>query len=89
MGIHDNEEFCLESLYDNALDDGPILLDDINYNDIENGIGEVLTLAIRSPIPFESDQSYCYDIITSGFEEVMTLVNFDQLFWSLINITCL
>ena len=50
MYIHDNEEFCLESLYGNALDDGPLLLDDINYNDIENGIGEVLTLSRRTPI---------------------------------------
>ena len=75
MDIHDNEEFCLESLYDNALDDGPILLDDINYNAIENGIEEVLTLARRSPIPLESDQSSCYNIVKSGFGEVMTLVN--------------
>ena len=26
--MHDNEESCLESSYDKALDDGPILLDD-------------------------------------------------------------
>jgi hypothetical protein len=30
--MHDNEEVCLENLYDNALDDGPMLLDVINYN---------------------------------------------------------
>ena len=29
IDMHDNEEFCLESLYDNALDNGPMLLDDI------------------------------------------------------------
>ena len=40
MDILDNEEFCLESLYDNALDDGPMLLDDINYNYI-NGTGDI------------------------------------------------
>ena len=74
MDVLDNEEFCLESLYDNALDDGPMLLDDINYDDI-NGIGEVLTLARRSPIHLESDQSSCYYIVKSGFGEVMTLVN--------------
>ena len=75
MDIHDNEEFCLENLYDNALDDGPMLIDDLNYNDI-NGIGEVLTLAIRSPIHLESDQSSCFYISKSGFVEVMILVNF-------------
>ena len=52
IDIHDNEEVCLENLYDNALDDGPMLFDDINYNNTKNGIGEVLTLARRSPIPF-------------------------------------
>ena len=52
-----------------------MLLIDINYNDIENGIGEVLTLVGRSPIHLESDQSSCYYIIKSGFGEVMTLVN--------------
>ena len=32
--MHDNEELCLESSYDKSLDDGPILLDDKNYNAI-------------------------------------------------------
>ena len=32
MDVHDNEEVCLESLYDNALDDGPMLLGDIYYD---------------------------------------------------------
>ena len=54
IDIHHNEEVCLENLYDNALDDGPMLLDDINYNAIENGIGEVLTLFRRSSMPLES-----------------------------------
>ena len=49
IDMHDNEEFRLESLYDNALDDGPMLLDVTNYNATENGIGEVSTLARRSP----------------------------------------
>ena len=44
IDMHDNEEVCLENLYDNALDDGPMLLDVINYNATENGI------AISSPI---------------------------------------
>ena len=61
------------NLYDNA--DGPMLLDVINYNAIENGIGEVLTLA-RSPMTLESDQSSCYNIAKNGLEEVMIL-NFD------------
>ena len=68
--MHDNEEVCLENLYDNALDDGPMLLDVINYNAIENGI------AIRSPIPFKSDQSSCFNISKSGLEEIFIL-NFD------------
>ena len=29
--MHDNEELFLESPYDKAVDDGPILLDDKNY----------------------------------------------------------
>ena len=35
--MHDNEELCLEILYGKALDDGPMLLDDKNYNAIESG----------------------------------------------------
>jgi hypothetical protein len=50
--MHDKEEVCLENLYDNALDDGPMLLDVINYNATENRI------AIMCPIPLKSDQSY-------------------------------
>ena len=53
-----------------------MFLDDINYKAIENGIGEVLTLARRSPIPLESDQSSWFNIAKSGLEEVMIL-NFD------------
>ena len=68
IDMHDNEQICLENLYDNGLDDGPMLLDDINYNNTENRIGEVLTLAIRSPIPFESDQSCCYTIVGRGHD---------------------
>ena len=41
IDMHDNKEVCLENLYDNALDDDPMLLDNINYNVTENGIGEV------------------------------------------------
>ena len=37
--IYDNEEFCLDNLYDNALDDGPMLLDDIEYNVTKMGLG--------------------------------------------------
>ena len=54
IDMHDNEEVCLENLYDNALDDGPMFLADINYNATENGIGEVSNLS-RSPMPFEID----------------------------------
>ena len=47
--MHDNEELCLESLYDKALDDGPRLLDDKNYNSIESGF---------NPTIFEMDRNY-------------------------------
>ena len=40
---------CLESLYDKALDDGPILLDDKNYNAIESGFNTTI---------FEMDRNY-------------------------------
>ena len=51
IDMHDNVEVCLENLYDNALDDGPMLLDVINYNATKNRI------SIMCPIPFKSDQS--------------------------------
>ena len=70
IDMHDNEEVCLENLYDNSLDDDPMLLDVINYNATENGI------AMRSPIPFKSDQSTCFDIAKSGKEKVF-IFNFD------------
>ena len=47
--MHDNEGLCLESLYDKALDDGPRLLDDKNYNAIESGF---------NPTIFEMDRNY-------------------------------
>ena len=68
--MHDDEKICLQNLYDNALDDGPILLDAINYNATENRI------AISSPIPFNSDQSSCFDIAKCVKEGVF-IFNFD------------
>jgi hypothetical protein len=65
--MHGTEEFCLENIYDKALDDGPILVDNINGTTNENEIGGVLTLS-WSPIPLENDQSSCYKIVKSGFE---------------------
>ena len=65
--MHGTKEFCLENVYDKALDDGPMLLDNINCTTIENGIRGVLNLS-RSPISFENDQSSCYIIVKSGFE---------------------
>ena len=65
--------FFLDNLYDSALDDGPMLFDDVNYTRTENGIGVISTLSRRSPIPFESDQSFCYNIVKSRFGEVMIL----------------
>ena len=67
IDMHDDEEICLQNLYDNALDDGPMLLDVINYNATENRI------AIMCPIPFKRDQSSCYNIAKSGFGEVKIL----------------
>ena len=49
--MHGTKEFFLENVYDKALDDGLMLLDNINCNTNKNGIGEVFTLS-RSPIPF-------------------------------------
>ena len=49
--MHGTKEFCWENVYDKALDDGPMLLDNIYYTTNENGIGEVLTLS-RSSISF-------------------------------------
>src|SRR6185369_8213392 len=66
IDMHGNEKVCLENAYDKALDDGPILLDNIMYSN-ENGDEKVLTLAM-SPISFESDQSSYYKIVKSGFE---------------------
>ena len=40
--IHVNEELCLECSYDKALDDGPRLLDDKNYNTIESGFNPTI-----------------------------------------------
>ena len=51
--MHDNEELCLESSYDKALDDAPILLDDNNYNAIESGF---------NPTIFEMDRNYVFEI---------------------------
>ena len=80
--MHGTKEVCLENVYDKALDDGPMLLDNINYITIVNGIGEVLTLS-RSPIYLENDQSSCYKIVKSGFE------SFYRLLWRLIKNMCL
>ena len=77
--MHGTKEFCLENVYDKALDDGPMLLDNINCTTNENGIGEVLTLS-RSHISFEIDQSSCYKMV------LKVLV---PLFLSLIKIMCL
>ena len=57
--MHGTKEFCLENVYDKALDDGPMLLDIINCTTNENETGEVLTSS-RSPISFENDQLSCY-----------------------------
>ena len=51
--MHGTKEFCLANVYDKSLDDGPMLLDNINCTTNKNGIGEV-TLS-RSPISFEID----------------------------------
>ena len=45
-----------------------MLLDVINYNNTKNGIGEVLNLARRSPMPLKSDQSSCFSMSKVGFE---------------------
>jgi hypothetical protein len=77
IDMHDKEEVCFENLYDNALDDGPILLDVINYNATENRI------AIMRPIPFKSDQSSCFANSKSEKEEVF-IFNFDPTILELV-----
>ena len=49
--MHDNEGLSLESIYDKALDDGPMVLDNKNYNAIESGF---------DPIIFEMDRNYVH-----------------------------
>ena len=80
--MHGTKEVCLENVYDKALDDGPMLLDNINCTTIENGTGEVFTLS-RSPIYLENDQSSCFKLLK------MALKVFIPLLWSLIKIMCL
>ena len=65
--MHGTKEFCLENVYDKALDDGPILFDNIDCTTTENEIGGVLTLS-WSPIPLDNDQSSCYKMVKHGFE---------------------
>jgi hypothetical protein len=78
--MHGTKEFCLEKVYDKALDDGPMLLDNINCTTNENGIGEVLTLS-SSPISFDIDQSSCYKIVTCGFESFNpTICELDKIY---------
>jgi hypothetical protein len=82
IDTHDNEEVRLENLYDNPLDDSPMLLDVINYNATKNRI------AIMCPIPFKSDQSSCFAITESEKEDVFIFILI-PLFWSLIWTVCL
>ena len=39
--MHGTKEFCLENVYDKALDDGPMLLDKIMYSTLENVLGKL------------------------------------------------
>lgn len=81
--MHGTKEFCLENVYDKALDDGPILVDDINSTTTtKNDIGGVLTLS-WNPIPLENDQSSCYKLLKLGLKVLI------PLFLSLIKIMCL
>jgi hypothetical protein len=82
IDMHDNEEVCLENLYDNALDDGPMLLDVINYNATENRI------AIMCPIPFNSDQSSFLLLLKVRKKRSLFLILI-PLFWNLIWVVCL
>ena len=79
--MHGTKEFCLANVYDKALDDGPMLLDNINCTTNENGIGDFLTYSM-SPISLEIDQLPCYIINKS-------LKVFIPLFLNLIKIICL
>ena len=58
IDMHDNEECCLEFFYDKALDDGPMLLDDINCPTVESGFGEIMTLITFDPTSLKLDKNY-------------------------------
>ena len=76
--MHGTKEFCVANVYDKALDDGPMLLDNINCTTNENGIGEFLTLSMCS-ISLEIDRSPCYIIDKSEFESLdPTIFEFDK-----------
>ena len=76
--MHGTKEFCVANVYDKSLDDGPMLLDNINCTTNENGIGEFLTYSM-SPISIEIDQLPCYIINKSKFESFnSTILELDK-----------
>src|SRR4051812_35766621 len=78
--MHGTKEFCLENVYDKALDDGPIMLDYINCNTIENEIGGVLT----------SWNPYLLRMISHLVIKLLKVgLNLIPLFFSFIKIMCL
>ena len=65
LEMHGTKEFCLENVYDKALDDGPMLLDNIMHSTIESDQSSCFSMsksgfAIFNPTIFELDKSYVF-----------------------------
>ena len=63
--MHGTKEFCLEKFYDKALDDGPMLLDNIMYSTVESDPSSCFSMcksgfANFNPTIFELDKSYVF-----------------------------
>ena len=63
--MHGNERVCLENVYDKALDDGPMLFDNIMHSTVESDQSSCFSMsksgfAIFDPIIFELDKSYVF-----------------------------
>ena len=63
--MHGNESFCLENVYDKALDDGPLLFDNIMHSTVESDQSSCFSMsksgfANFNPTIFELDKSYVF-----------------------------
>ena len=63
--MHGNESVCLENVYDKALDDGPLLFDNIMHSTVESDQSSCFSMsksgfANFNPTIFELDKSYVF-----------------------------